>query len=187
MKTQTYKDLNNNDVELNIANDQQHDRPFKYFCVDADFSADIATALNMKVARVEDLLIEVFKRGIKDLKVNDKALDIDSYNFGRKMKRNIRNVGTHDQQQALYKAMIEAPAETAKADKTSISKEDLNKDLLSYVATKIKEKVERATILKSIVDAGNSEKLAKAHLAFYPEVAPVVPTPALPTEIKVPL
>lgn len=108
MKPKIYKAKNGELVELDVNNDQQHDRPGKYFYCDADYTSDICVANGQKSGKTNDLLKLALKVGLDNLKIDGESLNIDDYNFSTStMLPNIRNIGTHEQQKALYVAMIE--------------------------------------------------------------------------------
>ena len=100
-KQKTYISKNNKPIVIDLNNDQQHDRPFKYICVDADLISDIAETQNIAEIKVVDAFNFVMNLGLKAIGLNSA-----DYNFSRKMKTNIRNIGIHPQQQAEYDLLM---------------------------------------------------------------------------------
>lgn len=105
-KTQ-YVAKNGHKVTVDINNTQKHDRPSKYFLIDADLCSDVLTARNLDSGTADEVLNFLIGKALKTLKIDDVSLCVEDYNFSTSfMTTNIRNVGIHENQKALYDAMM---------------------------------------------------------------------------------
>ena len=195
MKTNTYKAKNNTDVVLDVANDQKNDRPSKYILIDADFLSDVAVALGKTEGKAVELLRAALKTGLDNLKIDNQALKVDDYNFSTShMTPNIRNIGTHEQQQALYRAMIEEQnkPKTATAD-VLVPVAQLDKNLLDFVRASYKQLGKWQPIADAIANANPqmSVNVRNSYIAAVqneqkpqaPKVPNVPTTPTIPNVI----